>query len=147
MRHFWVFGPQKGFDFRVFDRKMRVISRNSKNFWVDLALFADLISKKVLIFMFLMVKCASSCFELVISGLTFKTTGKNSRNVRSFTVLLMSGTICIEILAFFIVYSSQSIQFRTNPWFERRKKICFYATMRPDAFLIFFEFVLTCDFG
>ena len=80
---------------------MRVIFRKSKIFWVDLALFADLISKKVLIFMFLMVKCASSCFELVISGLKFKTTGKNSRNVRSFTILLMSGTICIEILAFF----------------------------------------------
>ena len=126
---------------------MRVIFRKSKIFWVDLALFADLISKKVLIFMFLMVKCASSCFELVISGLKFKTTGKNSRNVRSFTILLMSGTICIEILAFFQSPFKSKHPIQNKSMVRESEKICVYATMRPDAFLIFFEFVLTCDFG
>ena len=72
-----------------------------KNFCVDLELFAELIHKKVLNFVFLMRKCASSGFSSLSQVLDSKISTKTPKALGGFTISLISGTLFIEVLVVF----------------------------------------------
>ena len=80
---------------------MRVILKKFKNFCVDSELFVELIHKKVLNFVFLMRKCASSGFSSLSQVLDSKISTKTPKALGGFTISLISGTIFIEVLVVF----------------------------------------------